>query len=150
MNFSRSRQRSTVLPVGREPQHPLEDVTRLAEAAPRQLQAGLRAHGFQRNVVVACGPAEFSGLGEGRARCLKVVGGSVRLCQANGGEDAQARVVVGQKRERSPGKRDGAVRLSLQAGSPGLDGCDASEEELTEGLVHARPRVKVAAFSPDA
>ena len=75
---------------------------------------------------MARGAAEFGGLGVGRGRCLEVVGGSIGLRQAKGREGAQLQVLLGQERERSAGKRDRVVRLSLQVSAPGSDGCDAS------------------------
>src|SRR5215212_8175079 len=99
---------------------------------------------------MACGPAEFSGLGEGHARCLEVVGASVGLCQAKGREGAQLQVLLGQERQRSLGKRDCAVRLSLKVSAPGWGGCDASHDNLADGLVRARPQILIAAFPAEA
>ena len=66
------------------------------------------------------------------------------LRQAKGGEGAQLQIRLGQKLERPAGKRDCAVRLSLQVSVPGSGCCDASQENLAEGLVRARPQILIA------
>ena len=114
------------------------------------MQVGFGGHGAQRDVIVAGGPAQVSGICEGRARRLAVPGGLVGLRQSNGGEGTRVQIVLGQECEGAPSVLDCSERIPQTAVVQGPHGRGDRQQMLGVIPVHSRTRLRGGAFAQSA